>query len=310
MTVKLRIATRGSPLALAQANEVRDRLAAAHDSLAEPGAIDINVIHTTGDRMQSGPLSEIGGKGLFTREIEEALLEGRADIAVHSMKDVPTWLPDGLVIGCLLPREDPRDAFISTRAATPAALPEGAVVGTASLRRRAILLNRRPDLRVVNFRGNVETRLDKLSAGEVDATLLAVAGLNRLGKADRITAILEVDDMLPAVCQGAIGIELRADDDSMAQWLAPLNDAATAACVDAERALLAALDGSCRTPIAALAEIAGDTLSLRGLIVRPDGSELIETARTGAVGDSARLGRDAGEELRRRGGEGFFSDRV
>ncbi|MHA1108357.1 MAG: hydroxymethylbilane synthase [Alphaproteobacteria bacterium] len=310
MTVKLRIATRGSPLALAQAHEVRDRLAAAHAALAEPGAIDINVIRTTGDRMQSGPLSDIGGKGLFTKEIEEALLDGRADIAVHSMKDVPTWLPDGLVIGCLLPREDPRDAFISNRAATPAALPEGAVVGTASLRRRAILLHRRPDLRVVNFRGNVETRLDKLAAGEVDATLLATAGLNRLGKADRITTILEVDDMLPAVCQGAVGIELRHDDQSMHQWLAPLNDDITAARVSAERALLAALDGSCRTPIAALAEIAGDRLSLRGLIVRPDGSELIEAERTGAVTDAARLGSDAGEELRRNGGEGFFSDQA
>ncbi len=307
MTAKLRIATRGSPLALAQAREVRDRLAAAHPGLAEAGAIEIEAIRTTGDRMQTGKLADIGGKGLFTKEIEEALLEGRADIAVHSMKDVPTWLPDGLIIGCLLPREDPRDAFISKIADSLAALPAGAVVGTASLRRRAIMLHRRPDLRVVNFRGNVETRLAKLEAGDVDATLLAAAGLVRLGKADRATAILEPDDMLPAVCQGAIGIEHRADDSKIHDLLAAINHAPTASRVDAERALLAALDGSCRTPIAALAEIAGETLSLRGLIVRPDGSELIEVARSGAVTEAANMGRDAGDELRRRGGEGFFA---
>ncbi len=310
MTAQLRIATRGSPLALAQAHEVRDRLAAAHGDLAAPDAIEIQVIQTTGDRIQSGPLTEIGGKGLFTKEIEQALIENRADIAVHSMKDVPTWLPDGLFIGCLLPREDPRDAFISARADTPAELPRGAVVGTASLRRRAILLHRRPDLRVVNFRGNVQTRLKKLEAGEVDATLLANAGLRRLGEADRATSVLEPGDMLPAVCQGAIGIELRTGDEATRALLEPLNHAPTASRVAAERAFLAALDGSCRTPIAALAEIEGETLSLHGLVVRPDGSELIETTRTGSLGDGAAMGRDAGEELHRRAGPGFFVETV
>jgi hydroxymethylbilane synthase len=310
MTARLRIATRGSPLALAQAREVRDRLAASHAELAAADALEICVIRTTGDRMQTGSLAEIGGKGLFTKEIEEALLDRRCDIAVHSMKDVPTWLPDGLVIGCLLPRADPRDALISTKADSLAALPRGAVVGTASLRRRAILLNRRPDLEMVNFRGNVETRLARLEAGEVDATLLAAAGLSRLGKADRATAILEPDDMMPAVCQGAIGIELRDEDSGTRALLAAIDHKPTADRVAAERALLAALDGSCRTPIAALAEIAGEGLSLRGLIVRPDGSELIEVTRCGAVGDAAALGRDAGDELRRRGGADFFADAV
>ena len=307
MTAKLRIATRGSPLALAQAHEVRDRLAEAHPDLAAPDAVEIIVIRTTGDRIQTGPLADAGGKGLFTKEIEEALLAHDADIAVHSMKDVPTVLPDGLLIGALLPREDPRDALIAPTAGSIEALAEGAVVGTASLRRQAILLNRRPDLKVVTLRGNVETRLRKAEEGEVDATLLAIAGLRRLGLADRATAILDPDDMLPAVCQGAIGIELRTGDTETVERLAALDHGPTAIRVTAERALLAALDGSCRTPIAALATLADDRLSLRALIVRPDGSELIETARDGPAADAARLGRDAGDELRRRGGAGFFA---
>ena len=257
MTAKLRIATRGSPLALAQAHEVRDRLAACHADLAAPDAVEIIVIRTTGDRMQSGPLADVGGKGLFTKEIEEALMEGRADIAVHSMKDVPTWLPDGLAIGCLLPREDPRDALVGGNAKTIKRLPIGAVVGTASLRRRAILLNRRPDLEVVTLRGNVQTRLAKVEAGEVAATLLAVAGLKRLGLADKAAGVLNPEDMLPAVCQGAIGIELRDGDGAIRSLVDAINHAPTAQCVAAERALLDVLDGSCRTPIAALANIDG-----------------------------------------------------
>jgi hydroxymethylbilane synthase len=268
--------------------------------------VDTRVIRTTGDRIQARPLAEIGGKGLFTKEIEEALLDGRADIAVHSMKDVPTWLPDGLVIAAVLKREDPRDALILRKAGGLDALARGAVVGTASLRRQAILLNRRPDLRVVPFRGNVETRIAKLEAGEVDATLLAAAGLNRLGLGGRASAILTPAEMLPAVCQGTIGIECRADDAKTRDLLSRIDDAPTAAAAACERAFLAALDGSCRTPIAGLAEIDGDALAFHGMIVRPDGSEALEDRRAGAAADAAALGRAAGDALRGRAGKGFF----
>ncbi len=309
MAAQIRIGTRGSPLALAQAHETRDRLAAAHAGLAAEDAIEIVVFSTAGDRMQSGPLSEAGGKGLFTKEIEDALLRGDVHMAVHSMKDVPTDLPPGLVIDCILPREDPRDAFISPVAPSLAALPPGAVVGTASLRRRAILLNRRPDLTVIPFRGNVNTRLRKLGEGEADATLLALAGLRRLGMEDAATAVLAPEDMLPAVCQGAIGIECRDGDDATRELLAKIADRPSGVRVAAERALLAGLDGSCRTPIAALAELDGDKLSLRALIARPDGSEVLETARAGKAGDAVALGADAAEELRGRAGPGFFDER-
>ncbi len=308
MTALLRIGTRGSPLALAQAHETRDRLAAANAALAAPDAIEIVVIRTSGDRFQSGPLAELGGKGLFTKEIEDALMSGSIDIAVHSMKDVPSALPAGLDIACVLPREDPRDAFLSTVAPRLAALPEGAVVGTASLRRKAILLNRRPDLKVVPFRGNVNTRMRKLAAGEVDATLLAVAGLKRLGKADAATEILAPEDMLPAACQGAICIECRESDDAARQLLEPIDDAPSSRRVAAERALLAGLDGSCRTPIAALAEIADGGLRLRALIARPDGGGMVETERRGGEADAEAMGRDAADELRRRAGPDYFTD--
>ncbi len=308
MTARLKIGTRGSPLALAQAHETRDRLAAAHGELGAAGAIEIVVIRTSGDRLQSGLLAELGGKGLFTKEIEDALMADSIDIAVHSMKDVPSRLPDGLDIACVLPREDPRDAFLSAAAPSLAELPDGAVVGTASLRRKAILLNRRPDLKVVPFRGNVNTRLRKLADREVDATLLAVAGLNRLGMADAATEILSPDDMLPAVCQGAIGIECRASDDATRRLLEPIHHVPSALRAAAERALLVGLDGSCRTPIAALAELDGDAVSLRGLVIRPDGSEIIETTRRGAAAQAQALGRDAGEELKRRAGPDFFAD--
>ena len=302
---KLRIGTRGSPLALAQAEEVKSRLLAAHPALADD-AVTIVVIATTGDRIQSKPLKEFGGKGLFTKEIEEALLAGEIDIAVHSMKDVPTELPPGLGIVCLLPREDPRDGFLSPIANSLDELPEGATVGSSSLRRVAQIHHVRPDLVVVNFRGNVNTRMRKLSEGVAQATFLACAGLNRLGMADRITAPVPVDVMLPAVAQAVIGVETRLDDNVTIDYLAPIHHGETAQCVAAERALLAALDGSCRTPIAALAELQGDRLSLRAQILREDGSESLETQREGSAVDAAVMGRDAGEELLGRAGPGFF----
>ena len=304
----VRIGTRGSPLALWQANEVRRRLGEIHGDLAAEDTVEIVVIRTSGDRLQQGTLTDVGGKGLFTKEIEDAMLDGRIDIAVHSMKDVPTWFPDGLVIDCLLPREDPRDALIAPGYATIADLPAGITVGTASLRRKALLLHRRPDLKVEPLRGNVDPRLGKVSAGEVDATFLAVAGLKRLGRDDVGATPIAPEDMLPAVCQGIVGVERRAGDDRIAALLAGLNDAETADRAAAERSLLAGLDGSCRTPIAALAEIAGDELHLRAAIVRPDGSELIETERRGPPRDAARLGDDAADELRAKAGEGFFND--
>ena len=297
----LRIGTRGSPLALAQADETRRRLAAAHPALGEPGAVEVVVIRTTGDRIQDRTLAEAGGKGLFTKEIEEALLAGSIDLAVHSMKDVPTWLPPGLGIPCLLPRADARDAWFSASGLGLDALPAGAVVGTASLRRQAQVLARRPDLRVVPLRGNVGTRLGKLAAGEVAATLLALAGLTRLGLTDGITAVLEPEVMLPAVAQGAIGLQCRSGDAVVEALLAPLACVATAVRVVAERALLAVLDGSCRTPIAAHARLdEGGGLVLEALALRSDGSESYAVSRQGAAADAEALGADAGAELKAR----------
>lgn len=306
MTTPLRIGTRGSPLALAQAHETRDRLAAAHPELAVPGMIEIVVFKTTGDRILDRTLAEAGGKGLFTKELEEALLDGRADLAVHSMKDVPTWLPDGLEIACLLPREDPRDAFFSRTGAGLDSLPAGSVIGTAGLRRQAQILERRPDLTVVPLRGNVQTRLSKLEAGEVDATLLALAGLRRLGMADRITAVFEPDEMLPAVAQGAIGIEIRSGDDRTRGYLQALHCPGTAQRVTAERALLAALDGSCRTPIAALARLDGGTLTLDAKVLSTDGRQVFRAQRTGPATDGAAMGADAGAEIKALLPAGFF----
>jgi len=299
MTNPLRIGTRGSPLALAQAYQTRDRLQAAHPELRDDGAIEIVVIKTTGDRIQDRTLAEAGGKGLFTKEIEDDLAAGRIDLAVHSMKDVPTWLPDGLEMSCLLPREDPRDAWFSRSGATLDDLPAGSVVGTASLRRQAQVLARRPDLTVIPLRGNVQTRLAKLDEGQVDATMLALAGLRRLGLTDRITAVIEPEVMLPAVAQGAIGIEIRARDERTRALLAPLNCAETAVRVEAERALLAELDGSCRTPIAALARLEADgALALEALVASPAGRQIFRARRTGAPRDAAAMGRDAGAELK------------
>jgi hydroxymethylbilane synthase len=300
----LHIGTRGSPLALWQAHEVQARLAAAHG--VAPEAIAITVIKTSGDIIQDRPLSEVGGKGLFTKEIEQALSDNRIDLAVHSSKDMPTVLPDGLMLAACLPREDVRDAFISRKAATLAGLPHGAVVGTASLRRQAMVKRLRPDLQVVPFRGNVETRLKKLDDGVVDATLLALAGLKRLGRADAATSILDADVFLPAVGQGAIGIETRADDRRTRDLVAAIGDPDTLTALTTERAFLAVLDGSCRTPIAGHARVAGGALTFRGLILRPDGSEALETSRSGAAAEAAALGVDAGRELKGRAAPDFF----
>jgi hydroxymethylbilane synthase len=301
----LRIGTRGSAMALHQANLVRERLVAAHPGLAEPGMIALEVIRTTGDRVQNRLLAEIGGKGLFTKEIEQALIDRRIDLAVHSLKDMETFLPPGLGIACVLPRDDPRDALVTRDGAGLAALPKAARIGTASLRRKAQLLRRRPDLVVAPIRGNVDTRIAKLAAGEADALLLALSGLQRLGKEDAASEILSVDVMLPAVGQGALAIEARADDFELSGLLSPLHDAASAACVTAERAMLAALDGSCRTPIAGLAELAGDELRLRALLLAEDGSAERRAEGVGITGDAEALGRAVGERLRRDAGPEF-----
>jgi len=301
----LRIGTRGSPLALAQAEETRLRLEEAFPELA--GAIAIEIIHTTGDKIQDRPLSAIGGKGLFTKEIDEAQLEGRVDIAVHSMKDVPTYLPDGLTLAALLPREDVRDVLISSKGRSLAELPEGAVVGSASLRRAAQILRRRPDLTVIPFRGNVQTRLRKLAEGQVDATLLAMAGLNRLKLMPVEAVPLSVEEMLPAVAQGAIGITCRADDERALAILAALDHLPTRIRVTAERAFLAILDGSCRTPIAGLAELDGERLTLTGMILRPDGKEAHDVIASGIVSSAETIGRQAGQSLLDLAGPGFLA---
>ena len=300
----LRIGTRGSALALAQAHETRDRLMAAHGL---PGdAFEIVVIKTTGDRVLDRPLKEIGGKGLFTREIEDALSAGEIDIAVHSMKDMPTIQPEGLVIDCYLPREDVRDAFVSSRFGSIAELPQGAVVGSSSLRRRAQLAHRRPDLQLVEFRGNIQTRLKKLEDGVAVATFLAMAGLSRLGMEHVARGAVEPGEMLPAVAQGCIGVERRADDARIQSMLAAIADRDSGLRVTAERAFLKRLDGSCQTPIAGLAELSGDRLHLRGEILRPDGSEVIAGERVGAALDGAAMGLDLANELRARAPADFF----
>ncbi len=299
----LKIGTRGSPLALAQAHETRDRLMAAH-SLPD-AAFEIVVIKVTGDAIQDRALKDIGGKGLFTREIEEALLDGTIDIAVHSMKDMPTEQPGGLILDCYLPREDPRDAFVSPHANGIAGLKPGAVVGTSSLRRRAQLLHRRPDLEVVEFRGNVQTRMRKLSDGVAVATFLAMAGLNRL-QMDVAQTPVAPEDMLPAIAQGAIGIERRLDDTATAALLAPIHDRDTGLRLSAERAFLAELDGSCETPIAGLAILDGDILWLRGEILRPDGSESLSDEARAPLDQGETLGRDMARRLLDRAPDGFF----
>lgn len=300
----LKIGTRGSPLALWQAHEVRRCLGEAF-GLPE-AAFEIVVIKVTGDQIQDKALREIGGKGLFTREIEEALLDGGIDIAVHSMKDMPTVQPEGLILDCYLPREDVRDAFVSPGVPSLAELPQGAVVGSSSLRRRAQLALRRPDLKLVEFRGNVQTRMRKLEDGVAQATFLAMAGLNRLGMTSVARGPIAVEEMLPAVAQGAIGIERRERDARVAGFLAAIHHRQTGERLAAERAFLARLDGSCETPIAGLAVIEDGTLWLRGEILRPDGSASVTGELRGPVADGASLGRALGAELLGRAGPGFF----
>lgn len=308
----LKLGTRGSPLALAQAHETRARLSAAHDLPSD--AFEIVVIRTTGDDRaliaSDTPLKELGGKGLFTREIEQALLSGAIDLAVHSMKDMPVAQPAGLVIDCHLPREDARDAFVSPGHAALSELPEGARVGTSSLRRRAQVLARYPHLQVVEFRGNVQTRLKKLENGVAACTFLAMAGLKRLGRPDVAQSAIEPAEMLPAVAQGAIGIERRADDSRTARMLDAIHDAPTGQKLAAERAFLAALDGSCETPIAGLAELNGTELRLRGEILRPDGSEVLTDDRRAPIEDGPELGRAMAADLLREAGAGFFDWRA
>lgn len=305
MPAQLRIGSRGSPLALAQARMVQERLAAAQGT--DVGHFPIEAIRTTGDMIQDRPLAQVGGKGLFTKEIEEALLAGRIDLAVHSAKDLPAIMPAGLVLSAYLPREDPRDVFISTKAKTLRDLAKGAVVGTASPRRQALVKRLRPDLNVASLRGNVETRLRKLEEGKADATILALAGLKRLGLANAAATVLETDEFLPAVGQGAIVIETRENDARTLELLAAIDHADTATALAAERAFLAVLDGSCRTPIAGYAKMNGDKMEFRGLILKPDGSQWFETTRSGARSDAAALGADAGRELKGRGGADFFA---
>jgi hydroxymethylbilane synthase len=301
----LRIGTRGSPLALVQAEDVRARIAAAHG--LDVAEIEIVVIRTSGDRIQDRPLSEVGGKGLFTKEIEDALLDDRIDIAVHSMKDVATRLPDGLEIAAMLERADVRDAFLSEVAPSLRELPSGATVGTSSLRRQAQVLRARPDLKVIGFRGNVETRLKKLGEGAAHATLLAMAGLGRLGMAGKATSAVAVEDMLPAVAQGAVGVEVRSSNTRAIDLVAPLKHATTELCVTAERAFLARLDGSCRTPIAGLATLGAGGVHFRGEILTPDGVHAHACERMAGASDAVAAAEDAAAELLGRAEPDFFA---
>ncbi len=299
-----RIGTRGSALALAQASETRARLMAAHGLPEE--AFHIEIITTSGDRILDRPLAEAGGKGLFTKEIEEALLDGRIDIAVHSSKDMPTRLPEGLEISAFLEREDVRDAFIGRAASRLLDLPEGATVGSSSLRRQALIRRQRPDLNVETFRGNVQSRLRKLNEGQVDGTLLALAGLKRLVLADVVTELLPVERFPPAPGQGAICIENRIGDRRAEKLLAPIRHRETGQALACERAFLAALDGSCRTPIAGLARIDGGRLFFAGMILTPDGREAHEIEAEGIADDAARIGARAGVDVRAKAGTAFF----
>ena len=303
-TKPFRIGTRGSPLALAQAHETRDRLMAAH-GLAEE-MFEIVVLSTKGDRITDRALSEIGGKGLFTEEIEAQLYSGDLDFAVHSSKDMPTRLPDGLELAAFLPREDVRDAFIGRTAPTLEELPHGATVGSASLRRQAQIRKLRPDLKVVIFRGQVDTRLRKLAEGQADATLLAYAGLKRIAKEHVATQILDPDIFLPAPAQGAICVEARIGDRRIGALLAAIDDAPTHEAVACERGFLAVLDGSCRTPIAGHAVSQDGRIRFRGMILTPDGSQFHETTIEGPASEAAALGARAGQVVRDAAGTGFF----
>ncbi len=301
----LRIGTRGSPLALAQAYETRERLSIAFGLSLD--SFEIVVIKTTGDKVLNRPLKEIGGKGLFTKEIEEALLQESIDIAVHSMKDMPVQQPDGLILDTFLPREDVRDAFVSRIHKSLADIPQGATVGTSSLRRKAQLMSKRPDLKIVEFRGNVQTRLKKLDDGVAECTFLAVAGLNRLKMEDIITAPISPDEMLPAVAQGAIGIERREKDIKVATMLEAIHNSTTGLLLSAERAFLEALDGSCETPIAGLAEFKNENLKFRGEILKTDGSEVYSDEQLVSKEDATLVGIEMAHKLLSQAGNDFFS---
>ncbi len=303
---KIKIGTRGSMLAMAQAHEVRARMVEAHGIPAD--RFEIVVISTAGDRIQDKPLSEVGGKGLFSKEIEDALLDGRIDLAVHSSKDMATVLPDGLELSAFLPREDVRDAFLSPVAKSLQDLPQNAVVGSSSMRRQALIRRLRPDIAVVMFRGNVQTRMKKLASHEVDATLLAYAGLRRLDLEKEATSLLEVEDFPPAPGQGAICIETRIDDARITPLTSALNDKDTAAALILERAFLKALDGSCRTPIAGIARVKGDEIRFSGMVLSDDGSEEFSASCTGSTRDAEKLGRETGEDIRAQAGTGFFKE--
>ena len=299
---ELIIGTRGSPLALAQANEVRNKLLSFNQ--IDPEKVKIEIIKTSGDKFLNTSLSKIGGKGLFTKEIQQALIDRRIDIAVHSMKDVETDLPEKLVISTILKREDVRDSFISRRYSSIADLPLGSVVGTSSLRRKAQLLNKRKDLKVVEFRGNVQKRLEKLDNNVAVATFLATAGLNRLGLVELINPI-STDEMLPAVAQGAVGIEhLRSE--KLEEFLAPLNDSVSKKRVEAERAFLRELDGSCRTPIGGLAQKSNEEFKFMGEIISANGEVKIHDVWQGDWAVAVEIGREAGREIKSKGGKNFF----
>merc|ERR1719491_8197 len=309
----LRIGTRGSPLALAQAYETR-RLLIEHSpsEFSAPESIEICVMKTQGDMILDKSLMELGGKGLFTKELDTALLSNEVDICVHSMKDVPTWLPEGTVLPCTLPREDTNDAFISGSETITcvADLPDNAVIGTASLRRQSQLLAINPTFKCVNFRGNVQTRLRKLDDGVVDATLLAIAGLKRMGMDGCATSVLEWDTMLPAIAQGAIGIQCRSDDERSLKFIDALNHPETKICVDCERAFLESLDGNCKTPIAGQARIVNGKIKFRGLVAMPDGSQKFEIESEGEISDAYKIGKKAGDDLRIEAGEEFFTKMI
>jgi hydroxymethylbilane synthase len=296
-TRQLRIATRRSPLALWQAEHVRARLQQLH-----PGVqVELLTMSTRGDRVLDSPLAKIGGKGLFVKELEQGMLAGEADIAVHSMKDVPAELPQGLEIGAILEREDPRDAFVSNRFAALAELPQGARVGTSSLRRQCQLRAVRPDLEILDLRGNVNTRLAKLDGGDYDAIVLASAGLKRLGMAERITRVLEPEDMLPAIAQGVIGIECRSDDATVKALIEPLNHTGTGLRTRAERAMNAALAGGCQAPVAGFSILTGDSIALRGLVGWPNGRAIIRGEISGPAAQAAALGEQLAQDLLQRG---------
>jgi hydroxymethylbilane synthase len=298
-TPQIRIGSRGSRLAIIQAQEVKKRLVERVG--IDAVRVEILTIVTTGDRIKDRNLTEIGGKGLFTKEIEDALLSGNIDLAVHSMKDLPAVIPNGLAIGAVLAREDPRDALVSSKARSIKSLPQEALIGSSSVRRTAQLKRRRSDLRFTSFRGNVDTRLKKLREGQVDATLLACAGLIRLGLKHEITTAIEVDDMLPALGQGAIGVEIRSANGVLAEMIKAVDDEQTAVAIVCERAFLKELDGSCKTPIAGFARIENGRLLFRGETLTPDGSQVFTAEREGLPQDAEVMGRDAGVEVKRKG---------